>query len=749
MGLSITKFIRRLIAPPGQKASPFFWPVWVDGGVQWQAGNFRNYANEGFNINSLIYSAIMYKVRAAAQVKMRAYIGDPMNPEPAPPNHPLARLVSRPNPHQSWRELHALIVVYLNLSGNAYLYLDREKSKMGLPGAIYPMRPDRVFIIPKDGTIVGYQYRPDGASANEGVPMLPEDVIHLKFPNPMDPFEGMGYGLSPMSSIARNGDIDNQVTKFLKVFFEKGGMPPGVLQFEIPIQDQVVATIKRRWRETYGGVDNWTDIGVLDSGAKFQKIGFDFNEMGFDSIDERSESRILGAFGVPPILIGTRFGMERSTDTNYVNARRSFWEDTMMYELSLQQDEYDHYLVSDDGAFARYDYSSVPALQKNIPELVESAEKLFAMGVPSDIAFQTVGLQVEKTQLGGTVFIPSTFIPYGEDGKPILPEQANDDPPDLDLQRDQPDDNQDRDQNAEDSAKSETETRALVTKKRIKLVSHVDEIAEAHENGFLEAASTAFEEDLRAVLAIIERTKQKSLKNGSSINWTSLSPEIRDYLQTSGATNWCEQFIPLIEGVVSDTAGDWSTQLGVQFNVRHLLAEDWFGQYTLNFAQPIVSTTETAIHEILGQAMEEGWTIAETQTHLTKIFRQWQTGSISPEEFEWLSDRTPPYRAEMIARTETIRAANAGSHALYSRWGVQEREWLAANDDRTRDSHRAANGQKRKIDEPFVVGGYRMMYPGDATLGAPAREFVNCRCTTLPVISIDDRNRIQEQEMAN
>ena len=67
--------------------------------------------------------------------------------------------------------------------------------------------------------------------------------------------------------------------------------------------------------------------------------------------------------------------------------------------------------------------------------------------------------------------------------------------------------------------------------------------------------------------------------------------------------------------------------------------------------------------------------------------------------------------------------------------------WIIANglvihnstrDDRTRDTHRKADGQERDIDDPFVVGGARMMYPGDTTRGAPIREWIQCRCAISP-----------------
>ncbi len=55
--------------------------------------------------------------------------------------------------------------------------------------------------------------------------------------------------------------------------------------------------------------------------------------------------------------------------------------------------------------------------------------------------------------------------------------------------------------------------------------------------------------------------------------------------------------------------------------------------------------------------------------------------------------------------------------------------WLATNDGHTRPDHREADGQMVGMDEPFEVGGEQLMYPGDISLGASAKEIVYCRCT--------------------
>lgn len=89
------------------------------------------------------------------------------------------------------------------------------------------------------------------------------------------------------------------------------------------------------------------------------------------------------------------------------------------------------------------------------------------------------------------------------------------------------------------------------------------------------------------------------------------------------------------------------------------------------------------------------------------------------------------------ARTAYTTAQNAGrqdSFAAAAQMGIKVRKrWIATKDNRTRHDHGAADGQTVSYDEPFVVGGYSMMYPGDGEHGAPGRLIYNCRCTMRTV----------------
>lgn len=425
------------------KALPVPWPAWREGRPAWKLIDYQAYVAEGFNLNTLVYSAIMYKVRAMTLAPLRAWTGTYEQREPLDEDEPLAQLVARPNPHQSWKEFQGQGIVYLNISGNNFTLLDRKRQG-GLPAAMYNLRPDRVFVVPGTvddrATVLGYIYVPEGKSAflewddlqrraawseNRVFPILPADMMHVKLPNPGDPLEGMGEGLPPLSPEARSIDVDNAVTHFLKLFFDKGIVVPGMITIEGSADDLAIARAKERWKEIYGGYENWAEeIFVSDRSAKYQRVGLTFDEMGFDGIDERNESRILGPFGVPPILVGSRVGLTRSSyGKAYEEARRAFWEDTMLSESGWFEDEYRYYL-RDDGAFVAYDYSKVPALQKNVPQLIESAHVLWTMGVPANQATEQVGLNLGGIPGGDVAYVPMGMIATGMSVEPEPAEEG-------------------------------------------------------------------------------------------------------------------------------------------------------------------------------------------------------------------------------------------------------------------------------------------------------------------------------------
>ena len=137
-------------------------------------------------------------------------------------------------------------------------------------------------------------------------------------------------------------------------------------------------------------------------------------------------------------------------------------------------------------------------------------------------------------------------------------------------------------------------------------------------------------------------------------------------------------------------------------------------------ASDITNTTKDQIRRYLVQSAEQNLTLPETIVLLRGA---------------GITD----YRAELIARTETGRAANIGSMVGATSTGlVTVKEWIAAKDNRTRRiprdqfDHLNMDGTKIPMDATFKLqnkkGGFDfMLHPCDSS--GSAGDVCNCRCT--------------------
>lgn len=348
-------------APQSPGRVPFIWPAWRVNQPQWRLFDYETYVREGFEMNPILFAAIMYKVRAITITPLRAYSGTPEDPKLLPKTNPLQKLCRRPNAFQSWSEFMGLADACLNLAGNCYILFER---KGNVTVAMYVIRPDRIMIVPQPGKreVLGYLYIPEGKTWAEGEAYLARDVMHVKNPNLLDPLDGLGYGTSSVMPSAHALDVDNNLTKFFHLFFKNGAMPTGVLKYDFPMEDDQAAHARERFMEIMGGYENWIGPAVLDQAGSYERTGLTFQEMDVSKIDARNESRIVAPLGVPLTLIESRTELVQATYNNVESDRIRFWEDTMAPELRWFEDGFEYYLGGDDTKeFVMFDLSASPA----------------------------------------------------------------------------------------------------------------------------------------------------------------------------------------------------------------------------------------------------------------------------------------------------------------------------------------------------------------------------------------------------
>lgn len=180
-------------------------------------------------------------------------------------------------------------------------------------------------------------------------------------------------------------------------------------------------------------------------------------------------------------------------------------------------------------------------------------------------------------------------------------------------------------------------------------------------------------------------------------------------------------FAGTLEAAYRETVKDFAAQaladIGVEiaFDVFDPRVADWLSTMAAERSRLIVGTTREALKVTLAEGVAAG----ENSTKLRQRIQATVTDAGA-------------VRANTIARTEIVQASNYATTEAHREAGIEQREWLATQDDRVRDEHMALDGRTVGIDEAFEIDGSRGMYPGG--FGVAALD-INCRCAVLPKIS--------------
>lgn len=88
-------------------------------------------------------------------------------------------------------------------------------------------------------------------------------------------------------------------------------------------------------------------------------------------------------------------------------------------------------------------------------------------------------------------------------------------------------------------------------------------------------------------------------------------------------------------------------------------------------------------------------------------------------------------RAIFIAANEANTIGNYREQVQKIKNGYKFKTWMTQGDDKVRPTHVLVDNTKISIFEPFSVGGSKLMFPRDYSLGADSNEIINCRCVAI------------------
>lgn len=253
--------------------------------------------------SAAVYSSVKVLAESIGMLPLNLYRKEANNARTLLSDHPLHVLChDQPNEWMTSVEFWEMMVMSLNLRGNAYAYINRNRS--GQVVELLPLQPDMVQV--EMSTDFQLEYRismPNGAFKRLGV----GEIFHIR---------GLtlnGWlGISPIAYARESIGLALATERFGGQLFKNGAKMGGVLEHPGKLSKESYERIKTSFDEAHSG-DNAHKTALLEEGMKFARISLSANDSQFLETRKYQRSEIAAIFRVPPHMIGD---LERATFSN-------------------------------------------------------------------------------------------------------------------------------------------------------------------------------------------------------------------------------------------------------------------------------------------------------------------------------------------------------------------------------------------------------------------------------------------------
>lgn len=344
-------------------------------------GSYQQPASDG---NSAVYACLQVIATAISEPQLRVYrvkAGERVELD----DTPLGALLARPNPHMTLSTLLAYLSNCLHIDGNAYW----RKLRAGNPETgnvveLWPISPSRIEPKTVRGSTDFISYYRYYVRPGVYEDITPEQIVHFRLG--LDDKDHR-LGCAPLKRLAREVSSDDQATRYADRLLANFAAPGLSVVFDketAPIDKATADEIKAKVRAAYSG-DEVGAISVLSPGAKLEAHGFSPEQMDMKTLHRVPEERIAAVIGVPAIVAGLGAGLDRSTYSNFAEAREAFTEMKLVPFWRQLGETITHALVadftSDRTTIADFDISDVRALSDDQDALATRLQVYVASGI--------------------------------------------------------------------------------------------------------------------------------------------------------------------------------------------------------------------------------------------------------------------------------------------------------------------------------------------------------------------------------
>lgn len=631
-------------------------------------------------------------------------------------DHPLSKILDRPNADWSGRALIQSTEIGLGLVGEAHWQLE-------LPGvrSISWLKHDRLEVIkagPSDKyrTVAGWEL--DRRMPGGGSTLRPEEVVWIRYVDPESPDYGT---LAPADVASLGATAYFEALRSNRDLFRQGLRAAGAF---VPPEEMAALDFEQAEELTRdvdsllrGSKNNHT-TPVFPYRVNFERFDVSPKDAEFVALMDFAIEDTARAFGLPIEMIGG----SRRTYSNLENALTAVWMHTLEPEACFIAEELTAKLLPQAGLtdhFLAFDLTDVAALQEDETARWSRAKEQIGAGALTVNEWrEDEGL--DPLPWGSAWWAQAGLMPV-VDADVALPEPAAPDAPDALPAADEEDDPTAEPLSAAWIAaalRSAEPEDAPVEIGPGRMVEYGGEEHRAILRALDDAENPEIDKFAAAVSELMRRQAESLADALSDGKRAHMRLGIGDILKLFNRARWVREFrergmkdlrsaqrvgLDIAEGMI-DSQADWDP------NAPEAIRE--LRRQTQRFAEEVNDTTWRLLRGSLVVGLRDG----ETPRDLARRVQSVMGGRIKSS-------------AELIARTEVHQAVQRGSLRAAQSMSIADsltKEWVSGGDDRVRESHRDAHGQTVALDDDFDVGGATGPMPGN--LGA-AEEDINCRCT--------------------
>lgn len=265
-----------------------------------------------FRTQLWVYVVVMKRARALARLPIPVYARGEDGDRAKVRDHPMARLLSNPNPAMSGFKLLEWTSATRDIFGRASWYKARQGGEVA---QLWPLHPSGLHAN-ADGT---WDFS-NGALRMESIPAA--DLMHFTSFNP----DRVGDGMSPLEPLRQTLENEFAARAATSSFWARGARPGFVVEHPGKISPPAYERLVASFADRHAGLGKVGSTLLLEEGMKAAKIELTAEEAQYIETRKLNREEACAAYDVPPPVVHI---LDRATFSNITEQMRSMYRDTM------------------------------------------------------------------------------------------------------------------------------------------------------------------------------------------------------------------------------------------------------------------------------------------------------------------------------------------------------------------------------------------------------------------------------------